>query len=499
MADSLERERQQLPKNRIKVNFVFNLISVVSGLLFPLITFPYTSRILFADGIGHVQFYVSIINYIVMLSSIGIPMYGIRQIARVRDDRKELSKTTYEILSLHLLLSFIGYVFVGLMCVFVEKVQADIPTFLLLSSSIFLTAIGCSWFYGGIEDFKYVTVLGLVVKLSSLLILFTLVKSREDVFWYALFTIAASVGSNIVNFLRLKKYVSLKDFHISEMNIWKHLRPALAVFVLNVITSIYLNLDTVMLGFLSDSESVGYYTAATKLSHMLVSAVTALGAVMLPRMSNLAEKGNMADFSRLSQKSYDFTMLMSFPIFFGLIVLSPALIRLFSGNTFEPAILTLQLISPIVVAIAMSGIMGTQILYPLGKTNLVIISTAVGALANFTLNLLLIPRYAQNGAAIATSVAEISVALTQLLIARKYIPIHLFSKRIGYYFFASVMMFICCNLAITRVSSDIVSVIIIPAIGALLYGILMLAAKDGLCLEIVEIGKSKLRFIKRIK
>lgn len=194
----------------IKSNYIFNLLNSVSQLLFPLITFPYASRIMMADGIGQVQFFSSIISYISLFTCLGIPMYAIREVAKVRNDVVKMSTTTVEILLLHAMLTIIGYVAVAIICMTVSDVQTDIPLFLILSATIFFTAIGCEWFYQGIEDFKYVAIRGLVVKIISIVLLFLLVKTKEDILWYGAYSVFGVLGGNIFNFIRLRKYLNGK-------------------------------------------------------------------------------------------------------------------------------------------------------------------------------------------------------------------------------------------------------------------------------------------------
>ena len=161
----------------IKENFIYNMIGTVSGFLFPMITFPYVSRVIMAEGLGQVQFYNSIINYVVLLTGLGIPLYATREIARVRDNLKDLSKTTTEIIFLNLILNILGYAAVFIMCFTIDEVMHNIPLFLLLSTSIVLTTIGCTWFFSGVEDFKYITIRGLVVRIVSTIFLFLFVKT----------------------------------------------------------------------------------------------------------------------------------------------------------------------------------------------------------------------------------------------------------------------------------------------------------------------------------
>lgn len=481
---------KKITSNSLKSNFVYNALGIISNLLFPLITFPYVSRILMADGVGLVQFYTSIINYVVLLTSIGIPMYGIREVARVRDNIEELSKTVIEIILLNLFLNVIGYIAIFILSVTVIEINANLYLFLLLSTSIILTTIGCPWFYSGIEDFKYITIRGLIVKVICVFFLFILVKTEKDLLWYGIYVVLGTLGNNILNFVRLKRYIV---FETKDLRPFRHLKPALAIFIFNIITSIYLNLDTVMLGFLQNSASVGYYTAAIKLSHIGLSITTSLGTVMLPRLSNLVEKRDWNTFKRLSEKSYNFLTMISLPMCLGFIIMAPILIHFFSGSNFEPAIKTLQIISPIIIALGISNLIGMQILYPLGKIKLVTISTCVGAIVNFTLNFMLIPTLAQNGAAIATVVAEISVTVTLCIIARKYIPFSLANKGLLQCLIASLAMFIVCSFILKKDLPEYVYLFTIPIVGSISYVTVLLFVKNKMIQEMICTVKVSIR------
>ena len=215
---------------------------------------------------------------------------------------------------------------------------------------------------------------------------------------------------------------------------------------------------------------------------------------MLPRSSNLIKNNQMDEFYRLSEKSYSLISLVSFPICAGAIVLAPAIINIFCGTSFAPSILTLRLISPIIIVLAMSNLIGIQMLYPLGLIKLVNISTCIGALTNFTLNLILIPIYSQFGAAIATVVAETSVTASQIVLAKKYIPFKLFSKQLIGYFVSSGIMAVVCFITMNMFSSDWVKIFVVPTVGIVIYLALMLLQRDNLTRETIQIIKT--RFIK---
>ena len=236
-----------------------------------------------------------------------------------------------------------------------------------------------------------------------------------------------------------------------------------------------------MLGFIKDTESVGLFTAATRLSQMILGVTSALGTVMLPRLTNLLSNQQKEEFNRLAQKATEFIFAISLPITVGTIVLAPELIILFCGSTYHAAITTLQLISPIIVLISLSGILGIQILYPQGKENIVIICTAIGAASNFILNLCLVPSLSQDGAAIATLVAEFLVTFSMMLIGRRYIPINWKSKSfLNYCIGTAIMAFAIVPITLTSNTNSIISLIACIAIGIIIYAIYLGLTKDKL-------------------
>lgn len=477
----------------IKSNYIFNLLNSVSQLLFPLITFPYASRIMMADGIGQVQFFSSIISYISLFTCLGIPMYAIREVAKVRSDVAKMSTTTIEILLLHAMLTILGYVAAAIICMTVSDVQTDIPLFLILSATIFFTAIGCEWFYQGIEDFKYVAIRGLVVKMISVALLFLFVKTKEDILWYGAYTVFGVLGGNIFNFLRLRKYVDRKIVNIHDLHPLRHLKPAIHIFVFNAITSIYLQLNTMLLGFLKDVAAVGYFTAATKLMFMTMSVSNSLGSVMMPRASNLIAENKMNEFKNVVQKSYDFIIAISIPLTIGLIFTSKSAILLLSGNSFYPSILASQIVAINIISVGISGVMGMQILYPMGKINIVILCTFLGAITNVIVNVLLIPHYGHYGTAIALATTELVVTVSMYFIGKKYIPIRLLKRQHLNYLISGVTMGIVLFIIAKQEYSNIVTLLSMVLTGGLVHVICLMVLHDPICKTIMNTITSKIR------
>ena len=478
----------------LKTNVVLNFVNTLTSIVFPVITFPYAARVLLPEGIGAFNFLQSIIAYIVLLTSLGIPMYAVREVARYRDDIHKRNVTTVEVTLLSLFLCLGGYVLVWILGECVPQIQEQLALFYVLSLTILFTSLGVNWFYQAVEDFKFITVRALVFRLLAAISLFLFVKTKDDLLAYAFVTVGATVGNNFINFVHLRKYISLRQFNWSELRIWKHLRPSLHIFVFNLITSIYLNLNTVMLGFMQGDNAVGFYTAGNKISHIVLTVVASLGVVILPRCANLVERGQMEEFATVTRKSYCFVTALSLPMTIGLMLLAVPVIALFCGQEFSDAVPVLYWTAPIIIFIGLSNVFGIQILYPQGRENLVIWSTVGGAVFNFALNLWLIPVWSYTGAAISTFVAEGVVLLIQVLWGRRYIPFRLFDRSHLHYVLASGIMAVCLLPLFHFIANDWLLLVVAAILGGGIYAAMLWLFKDALFKEMMQYA---VRFIRR--
>lgn len=470
----------------VKVNYILNLINTGTQMLFPLITFPYVCRVIEADGIGQINFFQSIISYISLFTCLGIPMYAIREIARDRSDVVQMNRTAMEILLLHSMLTLVGYAIVAILCLTVPQIQVNIPLFLILSLTIFFTAIGCEWFYQGIEDFKYITIRGLIIKTVSVVLLFIFVKSKTDLLYYGCYTVFGVLGGNIFNFFRLRKYIHRENIIFSELHIKRHIKPVLKVFSFSVVTSIYLQLNTVLLGFLKNALAVGYFAAATKVMQMLLTMSACLGSVMMPRASHLIAENREDEFNRLIQKSYDFTLAIALPMTIGLIFCAPSLITALCGVKFEHSILPSQIIAPIILMVAISNVFGIQVLFPKGKINIVTLCCGIGAVADLILNLCLIPFFSYIGTSIAYLGAEVATTVSMYFIGRKYIPIIYFKKSHLTYALGCVVMALALY-GISLLQLPTLTILLLQGCsGVLAYFIILCICKDEMLVHILS-------------
>ena len=474
----------------LKLNFIMNIILTMSSFVFPLITFPYVSRILLPIGTGKVSFATSIITYFSMFAQLGIPTYGIRACAKVRDDRQKLSKVAQELLIINLVMSIFSYTVLFLGIVFVPRLNEEKNLYIILSFTIILTAIGMEWLYKALEQYTYITLRSIFFKFIALIAMFLLVHKQEDYVIYGGITIFAASASNILNFINAHKYIDLK--FEKKYDFSQHMKPIMIFFAMSCATTIYTNLDTVMLGFMTTNTDVGYYNAAVKIKVILVSIVTSLGTVLLPRASYYIEQGAMNEFRRITRKALNFVILIATPMMLYFIYFAREGIYFLSGRAYEGSIIPMQLIMPTVLFIGITNILGIQILVPMGQEKIVLYSEIVGAVVDVIINICLIPKYASAGAAIGTLIAEIAVFVVQFWSLKDEV-LNAF-KKINYIkIIIALLSSTIMTLWIKKCQwGNFLTLVISAFVFFIIYGVVLIFMKEELTLEIVyDIVKRK--------
>lgn len=400
----------------VKFNFIMNFIMTASSVLFPLITFPYISRVLLSAGNGKVAFASSVITYFNMFASLGIPTYGIRACAKVRDDREKLSRTVQELMLINSVTMLITCVAYTGSVVLIPKFAAEKELFVINGIGMVLNMFAMTWLYNALEQYAYITIVNLLVKTISLVLMFLLVKNPDDYIIYGAITVLASSASYVFNFLYARKFISFRkmgDYHLAV-----HIKPILIFFAMSAATNVYTNLDVVMLGFMKSDVDVGYYNAAIKVKTILVTLITSLGTVLLPRLSYYINKNRKEEFYRMIGKAVNFVLILGVPLTLYFSVFAEESIMFLAGEDFRGAILPMVILMPTILLIGLSNITGIQVLTPQNQEKQVLYSILWGAAIDFLLNLVLIPEYSASGAAFATVVAELAVLIVQCIYLR---------------------------------------------------------------------------------
>lgn len=310
-------------------------------------------------------------------------------------------------------MSVFAYVVFFIALASVPKMRHDWKLFLITSSLIFFNTIGVEWLYKALEQYTYITIRSIIFKFIALIAMFVLVHNAGDYVIYGGISIFAASASNVFNFIRLRKIVGREK--VSNLDLKKHFKPIFTFFIISCATTIYTNLDNVMLGFIKDNVEVGYYNAATKIKNILVSIVTSLGTVLMPRASYYIEMEKWDEFYKLSKKAIKFVFLAATPMMLYFMIFAREGVLFLSGSAFEGAIVPMIIVMPTLLFIGLTNIMGIQMLVPMKKENAVMISTFAGALVDLILNAIFIPRYGSIGAAIGTLVAEFVVFIVQII------------------------------------------------------------------------------------
>lgn len=489
-----------MKKKSLKLNFIMNALLTMSSFIFPLITFPYVSRILLPAGTGKVSFATSLISYFAMFAQLGIPTYGIRACAKVRDDKQKLTKTVHELFIINLIMSIISYVILFIMLFTVPKLQHEKTLYMIVSLTVFFNLIGMEWLFKGLEQYSYITIRSIIFKAVALVLMFMLVHEKSDYIIYGAITIFAGSAAHTMNFFYARKFISFRPMKNYEFR--PHLKAVAVFFAMACATTIYTHLDTVMLGFMTTDEDVGYYNAAVKIKTILVSIVTSLGTVLLPRASYYVEHGQMAEFRRISSKALNFVFLISVPLATYFMIFAKEGIFFLSGTSYANSILPMQIIMPTLILIGLTNILGIQILVPLGREKTVLYSEIVGAVVDLALNALLIPSMASAGAAIGTLMAELAVFIYQFIALRKDVSEAFRSvkywKIITGIVIASAVSILTKYLHVRVFITLVISAIVFFGI----YFVFLLITKEKLISEIMNQIKEKLlqiikKFLKR--
>ncbi len=478
----------------VKGSLVFNGINTITGILFPVITFPYAARVLLPEGIGTVNFLNSIVSYIVLLTSLGIPMYAVKEIAKHREDKSTRDRVTVEIIVLSSILCLLGYFLVWLLTVFVPQIHQQSALFYILSLTIIFNAIGVNWFYQGIEDFKFITIRALIIRIVSAVALFLFVKNASDLLIYGLILVGSTVGNNLINFVHLRKHIGWGIIKVKELKIFRHLKPAFEVFILNLITSLYIQLNSIMLGFISGDEQVGFFTAGTKISYIGLTLIASIGTVLLPRCSYLLQIGDKVGFKAVINKSLNLTLALALPITAGLIVLATPITIIFCGIDYQASIPVLILNSPVVIFVSLTNLMGIQILYPMEKIKIVILSVLGGAILNLIFNFMLIPSYGAYGAAISSLIAEFAVLLLQIIYGKQFFPFGILSLFNWKYIIATLIMILGVVLAIQFSENQVMTLFVGVISGIVVYAVALITLRDSLAKDVIAMIKHRLNY-----
>ncbi len=494
-----------MAKKSIAKNYIYNMIYQVLILILPLITTPYLSRVLGAEGIGIYSYTYAIVTYFILFGSLGVALYGQREIAYAQENKEKRKKVFIEIVIFRfitILLSTIIYFFA-----FVNGKEYQIY-YTILMLELVAAAFDISWFFQGLEEFKKTVTRNVLVRICSVTLVFILVKTKEDLAKFTLIYSLADLLGNLSLWLYLPKY--LKGIKVEKISIKQHLPHIILLFIPQIANQIYNILDTTMIGWLvKDKSETGYYEQGHKVIRLLLTIVNSLGVVMIPRMANAFANNDKKQINSYMKMSFRFTFFLSFPIMFGIISISNAFVPVFFGSGYDKVNYIIYLLSPMILLMGIANVIGTQYLLPTKRQKEYTFSVTVGVIVNFILNYILITLYESIGAAIATVLSQLVVDILQYNHIKDEIKIKDLIKVCANYVISALIMFICCfaiktilnttevseiirNLSPNKQILNIALIISQVCVGVMSYFAMLVVLKDDYVFKFIDKIKSQI-------
>jgi len=463
-------------------NYLYNAGYNILILLTPLLTVPYISRVLGPTGVGINATTNSVITYFLLAGTVGITIYGNREIAFIRDDLEKRSQTFWEIELLQILTITLAYI----AFLFFLSVETQFKTaFFYQSFYIIAGAFDISWYFMGLEDFKKTVVRNTIVKIISLIAIFSFVKTSKDVGIYILILSLSQLFGNISLWPYLVHSISRPKWH--KLNLTKHLLPSLSLFVPQVATTVYLAVNKTMLWQLDSVTASGYYDYSDKLIKIVLAVVTATGTVMLPHIANLYAKRQFSQVKKYLYASFDFVLAIATPMTFGIAGIASTFAPWFFGQKFASVNILLMIEAPVIILIGLSNVIGQQYLLPTRRTKQFTQSVVLGALVNIVINIPLIIFWGVSGAMFATLFSELTVTIYQLYCIRRDLKISKLFTNFGKYLLSSVVMFVFIYILNIQMTISVVALAEQIIIGLLIYTGMILILKPTILQQITEL------------
>lgn len=460
-------------------NYLYNIIGLLTGSLFPFLIFPYISRVLMPESLGKVNFAQSLSSYFITLALLGIPSYGVRELSRARasEDIEEFNKRFTEFLTISIVTSIISFSIFMVLIMLNSKVQNIKTVLYIFSIQVFFAFLGLDYIFIVLEKHRRRTIRSVLLRIVSIIFIFTLVKNSSDYIIYGLILVVPETIARIIDMFTCKKYIHKK---ISELEFKKHFKPLLIIFLYVFSTSVYLNLDTTILGFLKSDEEVGLYITGSKLVKMLIPILSVLGTVMAPQIIGHIKNKEKDKVYEKMDKYIDFSVILGVPLMILMIFFSKDIILLISGDKFLGANYTMKIISVIILTIPLAAFFGGQILLPNDKENLVFKIAIIGMTINILFNFMLIPKYGIEGAAIATAVTETLIFFYRAYEVKKIYPDYKFitKNRLNYLLFGILSLVVIYLLKDLKNINYIYNMILLSIIYGIVYFAGLIVTKD---------------------
>lgn len=465
-----------MKKKSLVLNAALNGLRNILNLIFPLITFPYVTRVLSVSGIGEYNFANSIVSYFLLLAGLGVSKYGVREGAKYRDDIEKESKFVSEVFTINMVATILAYILLAVVIVFSDQVNRYAITVIIFSLQIFFTTIGVEWLFSMYEEYAYITIRSIIFKIISVVLLFLFVRDKNDVGIYAAITVFSSVGSNILNYIRARKMVHIRFRFRFDWN--KHLKSIMILFASSIAIQIYVNSGITILGFMKDTYTVGLYSVSSKIYTIVKNGLAAILIVTIPRLSMLWGKNLVREYKTLFKDIFNGLLLVMFPSMVGLIMLSKQVVLIISGEEYISAVSSLRILCLALICSIISWIFNDGVLIPTKREKYALYSTIFSAILNIIASFLLIGRWGQDAAALAVLIAEAAGMIMNIYWSRDIIKLKDILETHFGAIIGCIIIIVECALVNRYISGNIVSTIVAIIVSVLTYTIMLIIFKD---------------------
>lgn len=483
-----------MKEKSIGINAILNAIKAALSILFPLITFPYATRVLGVENLGKVNYAQSIEHYFALIATLGVTTYAVREGAKRRDDKKQLSTFCNEIFSLNIVTTLFSYTIMGIFLIFSAKMHDYRLLIIIQSISILFTTLGVDWLNTIYEDYLFITIRSIITNILSIIALFLFVKTPNDYYIYAMLTVLTNVVIAISNLFYCRKYTKIKTTF--NKKIFSHLKSTLIFFANSLSVSIYVNSDTTMLGWMCGDFFVGIYAVAVKVYNIIKTILASIYVVAIPRLSYYFGNNKMKEFKTLYSKIIMYLALLILPCMAGLISLSNEIVLIISGAEYMDAVITLQILSIALLFAVFGGAVTNCLNIPLKREVFNMKATIISAVANVILNLYFIPKFYQNGAAITSVIAEMMVLIISVINFKKWnevIDIRNVVKNFIHAFIGMILiLMVCYIISQFNITNIVISVLLKITFSIIVYFIELIILKNSCLMETLYTIKSKL-------
>lgn len=468
---------------------IFYLFYQVLNLAFPLITGIYVTHILLPDKIGTVAAAQNLTNYFVILAFLGIPTYGLREIAKCTNRPEERSKVFSELFVINSI-STTFFLIVYLIIIFsVPEYRSELPLYLITGISIALNFFNVSWLFEGMEDFQFISVRNFIFKIISFTLLVIFVRSKDDILIYALITVCGTAGNYIVNMACSGKYVK---FSFRNLNLKRHIKSVIYLVAVNLAIEIYSLMDITMMNFWCTKDSIAFYKYGHTVETMLLQVVNTFTMVLIPRISLCYNEKKFDEFNRLLSKGFKLIILFAVPMIIGIMFTADFLMVHLYGQAYIVSSYILKLFSILLLVSPIGYLLGSRVMLVTGNESKMIISVGIGAAINFVGNYLMIPHYHEYGATIASLLSEFVVMIIYVNLGKKFFKLQNIKGTVVRIIASSAVMvgvlFLCEFLP-----DGWAKVLIQVAVASLAYVVALLLMKEDIVTSYFNVFMGKIK------